>query len=232
MKTSLTAVLVFCMSLTLAAQSRGRTQSGPAPVRSDLTSMLLDLDRAAAATLTDISHLHLERWKGGWKSGFTTSTSHKNHAEQAAGSLQRNLKGPLPEMIRDALNSRGGLAPTFKVYEDLSLVCETLDTLVIEAEQYGNRKDEYEPLAVDFTALTRLRRGLSSYILQRASAADGGSFSGGSPAAFTAYSAEPLSTTGEMPRKIIIDDDAPQPKRATPAAATKKKATVQYSNDY
>jgi hypothetical protein len=227
MKTSLAAVLVFSLSLSLAAQSRGRTQSGPAPVRSDLTSMLLDLDRASAATLTDISHLHIERWKGGWKSGFTTSSAHKNHAEQAAGSLQRNLKGPLPELVRDALNSRGGLAPTFKVYEDVSLVCETLDTLVIAAEQYGNRKDEYEPLAIDFTALTRLRRGLSSYILQRASAADNGGI-GGSPAAFTAYSSEPLGTTGDMPRKIIIDDDAPPAKK--PVATPKKKAPVQSTN--
>ena len=229
MKTFLAAIIVFTLSLTLAAQSR-RTQSAPMPVHNDLTSMLLDLDRASAATLTDISHLHIERWKGGWKTGFTTSSSHKNHAGDAAGSLQRNLKGPLPEMIRDALNSRGGLAPTFKVYEDLGLVCETLDTLVIAAEQYGNRKDEYEPLAIDFTNLTRLRRGLSAYIEQRASAADGGSFGGGSPAGFTSFSPEPLATTGDMPKKIIIDDDAPAPKKA--AAAPAKKAPVQYTNQY
>jgi hypothetical protein len=231
MKTFLAAVCVVSMSLTLSAQSRGRTQSGAAPIRTDLTSMLLDLDRASAATLTDVSHLHIERWKGGWKTGFTTSSSHRNHAADAAGSLQRNLKGPLPDIIREALNSRGALAPTFKVYEDLGLVCETLDTLVIAAEQYGNRKDEYEPLAIDFTALTRLRRGLSSYILQRASAADGGMVGGGSPAAFTAFSSEPLATTGEMPRKIIIDDDAPAPKKQ-PAAAPRKKAAVQYTNNY
>jgi hypothetical protein len=103
--------------------------------------------------------------------------------------------------------------------------------LVIASEQYGNRRDEYEPLAIDFTALTRLRRGLSSYIVQRASAADGGMIGGGTPAAFTAFSSEPLPTTGEMPRKIIIDDDAPAPRKPA-AAAPKKKATVQYTNDY
>jgi hypothetical protein len=231
MKTSsLAAILFFTMSFPVAAQPRGRTQPAPAPARSDLTSMLLDLDRASAATLTDISHLHIERWKGGWKTGFTTSSAHKNHAEQAAGSLQRNLKGPLPDMIREALNSRGNLAPTFKVYEDLNLVCETLDTLLIAAEQYGNKKDEYEPLAIDFTNLTRVRRGLSSYILQRASAADNGSLggAGATPAAFTNFSSEPLSTTGELPKRIIIDDDAPAPKK--PVA--KKKTVVQYTNQY
>jgi len=167
MKTSLAAIIVvLTLSLPLCAQQRGRTQV--APVRTDLTSMLLELDRTTAATFTDISHTHIERWKGGWKSGFTTSSSHKNHAEEAAVSLQRNLKGPLPEMIRDALNAHGNLAPTFKVYEDLSLVCETLDTLLMATEEYGNRQDEYEPLAIDFNQLTRLRRGLSSYIMQRA----------------------------------------------------------------
>lgn len=226
MKTSLAAILFFTLSLTLSAQSRGRTQAAPAPARTDLTSTLLDLDRASAATLTDITHLHIDHWKGGWKSGFTTSSAHKHNAEQAAGSLQRNLQGPLPDMIRDALNSRGGLAPTFKVYEDLSLVCETLGTLVTTAEQYGNRKDEYEPLAMDLTSLTRLRRGLSSYITQRASLVDNGGMGIGSSAGFTNFSSEPLSANGGLPRKIIIDDDAPAPKKHV----AKKKAPVQYSN--
>ncbi|HJT53105.1 MAG TPA: hypothetical protein VJ848_04595 [Candidatus Angelobacter sp.] len=226
MKTSLAAIIaVLTLSLPLCAQQRGRTQVAPA--RTDLTSMLLELDRTTAATFTDISHTHIERWKGGWKSGFTTSSSHKNHAEEAAVSLQRNLRGPLPEMIRDALNAHGNLAPTFKVYEDLSLVCETLDTLLMATEEYGNRKDEYEPLAIDFNQLTRLRRGLSSYIMQRAAAADSGGFSGGSPAAFNVYSSD--SSPTDMPRKIIIDNDDP-PAKKPPVA--KKKAAIQYTNQY
>lgn len=224
MKTSLAAIIVFALALPLAAQQRGRTQV--APVRTDLTSMLLELDRTTAATFTDISHTHIERWKGGWKSGFTTSSAHKNHAEEAALSLERNLKGPLPEMIRDALNAHGNLAPTFKVYEDLSLVCETLDTLLLATEEYGNRKDEYEPLAIDFNQLTRLRRGLSSYIMQRAAAADNGGLGAGNPAVFNVNSSD--SSPTDMPRKIIIDnDDAPAKK---PVA--KKKAPVQYTNQY
>jgi hypothetical protein len=224
MKTSLAAIIVFALVLPLAAQQRGRTQV--APVRTDLTSMLLELDRTTAATFTDISHTHIERWKGGWKSGFTTSSAHKNHAEDAALSLERNLKGPLPEMIRDALNAHGNLAPTFKVYEDLSLVCETLDTLLMATEEYGNRKEEYEPLAMDFNQLTRLRRGLSSYIMQRAAAADNSGVGGGSPAAFNVYPSD--SSPTDMPRKIIIDNDDPPARK--PVA--KKKAPVQYTNQY
>jgi len=227
MKTCLAAFLFFALSLPLAAQSRARTQMAAAPARTDLTSMLLDLDRTTAATLTDISHLHIDRWKGGWKTGFTTSSSHKDHAGEAAVSLQRNLKGPLPEMIRDALSSHGNLAPTFKVYEDLSLVCETLDTLLLGAEQFGNRKDEYDPLAMDFNNLARLRRGLGAYIMQRAAAADGGfGGGGGAPASFNTF-VEPAA--GDMPRKIIIDDDAPAPEKKP---VVKKKSAVQYTNQY
>jgi len=229
MKTCLAALLFFVLSLPLAAQSRGRTQMAAAPARTDLTSMLLELDRTTAATLTDISHLHIDRWKGGWKTGFTTSSSHKNHAEEAAVSLQRNLKGPLPEMIRDALSSHGNLAPTFKVYEDLSLVCETLDTLLLGAEQFGNRKDEYDPLAMDFNNLARLRRGLGAYIMQRASAADSGGFGGGggTPASFNTF-VEPAA--GDMPRKIVVDDDGPAPEKKP--VVKKKPAAVQYTNQY
>jgi hypothetical protein len=129
-------------------------------------------------------------------------------------------------MIRDALNGHGNLAPTFKVYEDLSLVCETLDTLLLATEEYGNRKEEYEPLAIDFNQLTRLRRGLGSYIMQRAAAADNGGTGAGSPASFNVYSSD--SSPTDMPRKIIIDNDDPPAKKPV----VKKKAAVQYTNQY
>ncbi|MGE5321655.1 MAG: hypothetical protein ACM3SW_02250 [Actinomycetota bacterium] len=223
MKTSLAAILFLILSIPLAAQPRGRARFTAA--HPDLQSTLLDLDRASATTLTDISHMHIERWKGGWKTGFTTSSSHKNHAEEAAGALQRNLKGPLPEMIRAALDAHGSLAPTFKVYEDLSLVCETLDTLLMVTEEYGDKKEEYVPLAMDFNNLAHLRRSLSSYIMQRASAADNGG-TGGSAAAFNSYDS---ASTG-MPRKIIIDNDPPPPVRRK--TGVRKKASVRYSNQY
>jgi hypothetical protein len=80
---------------------------------------------------------------------------------------------------------------------------------------------------MDFNALTRLRRGLSGYLMQRAAAADAGGFSGGSPASFNSFAPDPV--TGELPRKIIIDDDAPAPAKKP---AVRKRATVQYTNQY
>lgn len=227
MKPLLAATFAVLFSCTLAAQRRQQAQSAPAPVHQDLTSMLLDLDRAAAATAADISHLHIEKWKGGWKSGFTVSSSHKQRAEQSAASLQRNLQGALPDLIRDALASRN-ISATFKVYEDLGLVCETLDGLVSTAEQFG-KNEEYAHLAGDFTSLTRLRRSFSAVIKAQSAANDGGSV--GTPY-FPPAGGSGMSVTGgdgDAPRRIVVDDTVPD-KKPTSATPVKKKSTIQYTN--
>ncbi len=214
----LQAVMLIC-SLGMAGVAQPRNQ----PVRTDLMSTLLELDRTAAATNSDISHLQIEKWRGGWKSGFTTSNSHKNKAEQAAVSLQRNLKGALPDLIREAMNTRGGLDATFKVYEDVSLVCQTLDSLVEVAQQYGS-KEEYGPLVSDYNSLARLRRVLSTYIHQKAAAIDGGRDS-----SYSGVSAMSSSDGQTLPRKIVVDDESPAGKTTT-SARKKNKSTMQFSD--
>ena len=204
--------------------AEAQSRNAQATARPDLMSTLLELDRTAAATNSDIGHLQIDRWKGGWKTGWTTSSTHKDQAAKAAASLQRNLKGPLPDLIREAINQHGSMTATFKVYEDLNLVCETLDSLVDTAQQFG-RKEESIPLSNDFGSLIRLRRTMSSYIKERAVAADGSS--NGQPTYSTfAPSGASSSSDMEAPRKIIIDDDAPDKK----TAAKKKKSTIQFNN--
>ena len=68
--------------------------------------------------------------------------------------LQRNLKTALPDLIREAINQHGSMGATFKVYEDLNLVCETLDSLVDTAQQFG-KQEESLPLSNDFGDLVR-----------------------------------------------------------------------------
>ncbi len=198
--------LLVC-SLGLSGMAQSKNQAGVA-VRTDLTSTLLELDRIAAATNSDIGHLQIEKWKGGWKTGFTTSTSHRTQAGQSAKSLERNLKTALPDLIRAALNSRGGMYTTFKVYEDVNLVCQTLDSLVSTAEEYG-RKEEYTPLAGDYNNLVRLRRSLSAYIEQKAAAADARI---GTPSDVSDTSP---ADGASLPRKITVDSVASTRKRKT-----------------
>jgi hypothetical protein len=244
MKNTLAAFALISFSLAvssnLPAQSRGaqRTQvvsSG----RTDLNTALIDLERVSQATQVDIASMHVEKWKAGWKSGFLKDESHKEQAQQAAGSLQRNLRNALPDLIHDVQNSRGSMSTTFKLYDDVSLVCEAVDSLINASEAAG-KKDEAAQLVDDYSALTRVRRSLSTYI-QQASA----SWENRGKAPYAAVSAPPMQTAQPAPRmasssvprtappsstiqivndqgvkKIIVDDTIPEKK---PAPAAKKK---------
>lgn len=197
------AILICSLGPAAMAQSRP-----PSAGRADLVSTLLELDRTAAATNSDIGHLQIEKWKGGWKTGFTTNASHKTQAGQSAKALERNLKTALPDLIRGALNSRGGMYTTFKVYEDVNLVCQTLDSLLTAAQEYG-RREEYAPLAGDYNNLVRLRRSISAYIEQKAAAAD-------ARLGTTSDATDTSPVDGaSLPRKITVDSVASTRKRKT-----------------
>jgi hypothetical protein len=239
MKKCLAAIVILCFSfigLGLAAQSRGsqRTQVVvAAPARSDLNSALIDLDRISQAAQNDIQNLHVEKWKSGWKSGFLKDGSHRDQAQQAAGSLQRNLSAALPGLIHDVQSSRGGIAATFKLYDDVSLVCEALDSLISASEAAG-KKTEAAPLVDDYSALTRVRRSLSTYIQQSAAAWENGgkrpsaSFTSPSaPASQQTKSSSSQIVMDQGVKKIIVDDTVPEKK---PAPAPAKKKPVTYSN--
>src|SRR5260221_1633657 len=170
MKNSLAAIVLIALSfaygMNLSAQARGaqRTQAADSG-RMDLNTALISLDRVSQATQSDIANLHVEKWKSGWKSGFLKGGTHQAEAQQAATSLQRNLRYALPELIHNVQNSRGSMSTTFKLYDDVSLVCEAVDSLINASEAAG-KKSEAASLVDDYSALTRIRRSLSSYIQQ------------------------------------------------------------------
>lgn len=157
-------VMVFALGYNLAAQTRGghRVQDTG---RMDLNSALFSLDRVSQATQSDIANMHVDSWKSGWKSGFLKSGSHQAEAQQAATSLQRNLRYALPELIHNVQSSRGSMSATFKLYDDVSLVCEAVDSLINASEAAG-KKSEAAQLADDYSALTKVRRSISAYIQQ------------------------------------------------------------------
>jgi hypothetical protein len=241
MKNTLAAIALISFSFVsvsnLAAQSRGgqRTQAVMTGVgRTDLNTALVDLERIAQATQNDIANLQVEKWKAGWKSGFLKDGAHKDQAQQAAGSLQRNLANALPGLIRDVQTSRGGLTATFKLYDDVSLVVEAVDSLISASEASGHKSDA-APLVDDFSALTRVRRSLSAYIQQAASAWETKGKAPYSalatpsvqPAPQRAASASPQIVNDQGVKKIIVDDTIPEKKPAAPPA---KKKPVTLTN--
>ncbi|HET8889662.1 MAG TPA: hypothetical protein VFQ41_12220 [Candidatus Angelobacter sp.] len=240
MKNTLAAILLISFSLSVSsnmpAQKRGTQRAQVAMAgtgRMDLNTALIDLDRVSQATLSDIANMHVEKWKSGWKPGFMKGNSHQAEAQQAATSLQRNLSYALPGLIHDVQNSRGSLSTTFKLYDDVSLVCEAVDSLINVSEAAG-KKNEAAPLGDDYSALTRIRRSLSAYI-QLASA----SWENHGKAPYAALSAPPVQpsqrTTSSAQsaasrsasqssspqivndqgvKKIIVDDTVPEKKSA------------------
>jgi hypothetical protein len=258
MKNSVAAIVVISLSFAygtnLSAQARGAHRTQPADNgRMDLNSALISLDRVSQATQSDIANMHVENWKSGWKSGFLKSGSHQAEAQQAATSLQRNLRYALPELIHNVQSSRGSMSTTFKLYDDVSLVCEAVDSLINASEAAG-KKNEAASLADDYSALTKVRRSLSTYI-QQASA----QWENHGKAPYAALSAPPVQqqpaprqqqtvqqprvqqsfqqppqqpaasqptqvVTDEGVKKIIIDDTIPEKK--TPPAAKKKPETL------
>lgn len=245
MKNTLAVLVVLALTASVAGQShhRGpRTRAVPvaAVSQTDLNATLTNLEHAAAATHSDISDMRIDKWGAGWKPGFLGKSSHVKEAEQTAVSIKRNLVGALPSLIGEVRTTHGNASVTFKLYDDLSVVCEALDSLLSATETYG-KKEEYGPLAKDFSALTQIRRHLSSYIQIRTSAMEARNN------ATYASSSAPRRSSGairrkktttiaendssislhsgtQLPKKIVVDDNVPEQKPA------KKKAALQYSN--
>lgn len=250
MKNTLGVLVALAMFASLAGQthknqSRTAAVSASTAARPDLNPVLADLERVAAATQSDISAIRTEKW--GRKRGFIGKNSPAQEAGHTALSLQRNLDGALPRLINDVRTSRGSVSSAFKLYDDLSVACQALDSLSSAAETYG-KKEEYTPLANDLSAMIRIRRSLSSYIEAKAgemenksSVANASSdvpraprsspgmttpkktrtVVNNSPEAGQPSSAQPAGTPS--PRKIVIDDNVPEEKPA-------KKKAAQYSN--
>jgi hypothetical protein len=237
MKNTLAAIALiafgFALSSNLAAQSRSQRvqaqMSGSG--RTDLSTALIDLERISQATQNDIANLQVDKWKSGWRTGFLKGNSHKEQAQQAARSLQRNLSGALPGLIRDVQTSRGSVSATFKLYDDVSLVVEAVDSLITASEAAGKKSDT-APLVDDYSALTRIRRSLSAYIQQASATWE---TKGKLPSAAIAMPSaapqvKPSSSsqviTDQGVKKIIVDDTIPEKKPAATAAPKKKPVVL------
>lgn len=175
-KTLVVAGLLAALSSGLMAQSPTAnpqqvavTQPGP-PVASSATAsrepaaprldaVLAQIQKATISMNSNLGRLRIEKWR--------TDADQKEQLQKLANSLQRNAMYAVPGLISDVQNSRGSVTATFKLYHDINVVYEYLNSLTDAAGSLGKR-EEYEPLAADATALNLIREGLSSYIEQTA----------------------------------------------------------------
>ncbi len=183
----LTLAFVVTFSFATFAQTR---QAAVAPVPHDLPSTLGELSRVAPATIQDLdlaqqshgSKLHrVTFWRGD-----------KAPNPEVVEALRKNLQLAVPTLIRDTQASGGSISAAFKLFNDLTAVCHSLDSLLPPGSQ---DKSDFAALHNDLADLNRLKDDLSSYIEQTAV-----SYERRNPQLYT--SAAP---TGRVPKRIIDD---------------------------
>ena len=195
MKTALALIVVFSLALGLPAQSNGGPPPGSAAAGPNLNTILSDLQRTTQAVNGDLSRLRIERWKA--------DGTEKQQMQQVVESLQKNITMAVPGLINDLQAAPGSVSKAFKLYHDMNVVYEFMNSLAEAAGAYGKR-EEYEPLANDASALDKARQNLSGYIEQTANNLE---IQARKPA-------PPASTqAAQAPKKVVIDDDTPAPKK-------------------
>ena len=186
-------IFVLVFSLGLFAQSRSAAVSPSASsVARDLNTILAELMRASPATSQDLADLQQQggrlRWVTFWRGD-------KVQKAKMTAALRRNLQFAVPDLIQDAQASGGSISTTFKLYEDLTVVCEYLDSLLPTGSREG--KTELTALSNDISDMNRLRAELSSYIQQTA-------------ASMESKNAPLVSSAGRTPKRVIVDDNIPE----------------------
>jgi len=187
----LVTVFVLVFSRGLFAQSRSAAVSpSPSPVARDLNTILAELMRASPATSQDLTDL---QQPGGMLHRVTFWRGGKVENAKMTAALRRNLQFAVPDLIHNAQVSGGSISTTFKLYEDLTVVCESLDSLL----PTGSREGKLTALSNDISDMDRLREELSSYIQRTA-------------AAMESKNAQLVSSAGQSPKRVIVDDNIPE----------------------
>ena len=185
-------VMVFILALSINSFAQSRTASpSPSPTPRDLNTILAELMRTSPATSQDLMDLQqhggilhrVEFWRGD-----------KTQKARMEAALRRNLEIAVPDLIHDAQASNGSISTTFKLYKDLTVVCESLDSLLPTDSRDSKR--ELTALSNDISDMNRLTEELSAYIQQTAASID-------------SRNTQLASSAGRLPKKVIVDDTLP-----------------------
>ena len=198
----LVMVFVLVFSIDSLAQSRSTAVSpSSSPGARDLNAILAELMRASPATSQDLTDLQQPSGKLHRVTFWRGDNVQKARMRAA---LRRNLQFAVPDLIHDAQASGGTISTTFKLYKDLTVVCESLDSLLPTGSRQG--KTELAALSNDISDMNRLTEELSVYIQQTA-------------ASIESNNPQLVSSAGRSPKRVIVDDNIPEkpsPKKRGP----------------
>ncbi|HEY2168253.1 MAG TPA: hypothetical protein VGJ30_01405 [Candidatus Angelobacter sp.] len=207
----LVLVLIFFLGYSGIAQQAPMNPQTQAPPPSDLNTILLQIQQATSSANVNIGKLRIEKWK--------TDSQQKQQMQQVADSLQKNITNAVPGLISDVQSSRGGVLASFKLYHNLNVVYEFLSSMAEAAGAFG-RKEEYQPLEGDATALDTVRQNLSTYIEQAA-----GKMEAANRAAANAVQARQAPGTLVPGKKVVVIDENDTPPRKRPKSTKKKTSS-------
>lgn len=174
------------------------------PASPELNAIIVEVQRVAQSSNADLGRLRIEKWKA--------DNAQKQQMQKVTESLQRNINNAIPGLISDLQADPNSVSKAFKLYHNLNVLYEFMSPLAEVTSDYG-RKEEYEPLASDASALDKVRQDLSNLVEKEATALDA------QVKRAAATPAQPTTTAQQQPKKIIVDNDTPPKSKK----ATKKK---------
>jgi hypothetical protein len=191
-----------CLLLTAAVLAQTPANSAPpAPVSyasvSELNQLVANLESASQTTQQDLSRLRIDKWK--------VDSGTKRQTQSDTESLLKNLQNALPTILGDLKNSPENLGLTFKTYRNLDALYDVLNSVVESAGAFGSKED-YQSLSNDLGAVESSRRAFAERMDKLANAKE------------TEISqlrvALQNARTVAPPKKTVVDDTEPPPKKA------------------
>lgn len=164
-----------------------------------LNGLLGQLEETSKTTQADLARLRIERWK--------TDGSSKKQALADVDSVQRNLQNALPEMIGQSHNSPEDLTATFRLYRNLDALYSVLGGVVESAGAFGP-KDDFQSLSNDLSSFESARKQLAERLETLA-----GSKEQEIIRLRTALKTAQAAIPATPPKKIVVDDTEPPPKK-------------------
>jgi len=162
--------------------------------QSEAGLIVSQINQASSNAQRDVSQLRIDKWK--------LDGDAKRRAEARAESISRNLTEALPGMLDSLRVNPNSLAASFKLYRNLSALSDPMAALTDDSA--NGPKEEHNALALDLENLERARLQLGDR-LERLSA--------GADAELARFRAGAKAQPAAGPKKIIIDDTAPAPKK-------------------
>ena len=209
------SLLPLCLAVSAQVVSANQpAPQGPVSYSSvnQLNLLLSQLEQASQAAQVDLAKLRIEKWK--------TDSDSKRQAENNVESIERNLRSALPELIAELKASPENLASTFKIYRNLDALYDVFESVTESAGAFGS-KDEFQLLENDVSAFERGRRAFAERMETLAGAKE---------LEVTRLRAALQDARASMasppPKKIVVDDTAPEKKPTKKKPAPKAKPST------